>query len=91
MGPNSMASAQVILKQIRQILRVAVSREEKWYIPQDTNSDLPLSTINKRGQELRGKSGHFPTQFLAPLLTHLSMYYIISFHSLFSACPPNFF
>ena len=31
MCSNSMASAHVILKQIRQRLRVAVSQEEKWY------------------------------------------------------------
>ena len=31
MCSNSMASAHVSLKEIRQRLRVAVSREEKWY------------------------------------------------------------
>ena len=36
-----LSSAHVILKYIRQRLRVDVSREEKW-LPQDSKSDLPL-------------------------------------------------
>ena len=37
-----MASAQWILKKIRQRLGVTVSQEEKWYVPHDSKSDLPL-------------------------------------------------
>ena len=43
-----MDSTYVILKQIRQNLRVAVSREEKWYIPHDSKSDLPLVLLLKK-------------------------------------------
>ena len=40
-----MASVPAILKSIRQRLREAVSREEKWYIPHNSKTDLPLSLL----------------------------------------------
>ena len=42
-----MASAHVSLKLIRQRLRMAVSREERCFIPHDSKSDLPLDIWTK--------------------------------------------
>ena len=50
-----MATAHVILKEIRQRLRPAVRREEKWYPHDDFKSDLPLVEVNGAKKHIRGK------------------------------------